>query len=68
MLTLKIIGLVLCTIVACWAIKKIVEGVLNLTSLSHSKKTYNRIKRNGMLYNKKTKKLEADNCSATPFD
>ena len=68
MLTLKIIGLVVCTIVACWANKKIVERVLNLTSLSHSKKTYNRIKRNGMLYNKKTEKLEADNCSSTPFD
>lgn len=68
MLTLEIVGLVLCTIIACWASKKIMESVLNLTSLSHNKKTYNSIKKNGMVYNKSTQKLEADNCSTLPFD
>ena len=68
MFTLKIIGLILCTIVACWSCKKIVESVLNLMALLHNKKTYNNIKRTGMVYNKKTKKLEADNCSKLPFN
>jgi len=68
MLTLKIIGLILCTIVACWVSKKIVESVLNLIALSHNKKTYNNIKRTGMVYNKNTKRLEADNSQSIPFD
>ena len=67
MLTLKIIGLILCTIVACWASKKIVESILNLISLSHNKKMYDNIKRTGMVYNKNTKKLEADNSPTVPF-
>ena len=68
MFTLKIIALILCTIVACWASKKIVESILNLIALLHNKKTYNNIKRTGIVYNKKTKKLEADNCSKLPFN
>ena len=68
MLILKIIGLILCAIVACWASKKIVESVLNLISLSNNKKTYNNIKRTGMVYNKNTKRLEADNSQSIPFD
>ena len=67
MLTLKIIALILCTVIACWASKKIVESVLNLISLSHNKKTYHNIRRIGMVYKKNTKKLEADNNMEIPF-
>lgn len=67
MLTLKIIALILCTVIACWASKKIVESVLNLISLSHNKKTYHNIRRIGMVYKKNTKKLEADNSMEIPF-
>ena len=67
MLTLKIIALILCTVIACWASKKIIESVLNLISLSHNKKTYHNIRRIGMVYKKNTKKLEADNSMEIPF-
>ena len=67
MLTLKIIALILCTVIACWASKKIIESVLNLISLSHNKKTYRNIRRIGMVYKKNTKKLEADNSMEIPF-
>ena len=67
MLTLKIIALILCTVIACWASKKIVESVLNLISLSHNKKTYHNIRRIGMVYKKNTKKQEADNNMEIPF-
>lgn len=68
MLTLEIIGLILCTIIACLAIKKILESLLNLISLSRNKKMYHTVRRTGMVYNKNTKKLEADNSQSVPFD
>ena len=68
MLTLKIIVLVLCTVIACWASKKIVESILNLISLSYNKSMRSNMKRNGMVYNKNTKKLDADNSLTVPFE
>ena len=68
MLALKIIGLIVCLIVACMAIKKIVESVLNLISLSHNKQTHHNVERTGMVYNKNSHKLEADNRKTVPFE
>ena len=68
MLVLKVIGLILCAIIACWAVSKIVEHTINLSSLNGTRKYPPHIKRSGMVYNKKTKKLEADNSPREPFD
>ena len=65
---LEIIGLIFCMIIACIAVKKIVECMVNLILLARNKKTHNNIRRTGMVYNKKTKKLEADNSQSVPFD
>ena len=68
MLYLKIICLIVCLIVACMAFKKIVESVLNLISLSRNKKTHNNVERTGIVYNKNSNKLEADNRKSVPFE
>lgn len=67
MITLKIFGLVLCLIVACLAIKKIVEHILNLMVLLYNKKTHKNMNTTGIVFNKKSKKLEDDNSPNLPF-
>ena len=68
MIVLEVIGLILCTIIACWAVCKIVEHAINLASLNGTQKHPHHLKRVGMVYNKKTKQLEADNSPKVPFD
>ena len=68
MFCILIIVLTLCTVVACWAISKILDAIFNLKALLHNKKHYRNITSTGMVYNKKTKKLEADNSQAQPFE
>lgn len=68
MIALKIIGLILCMIVACYSIVKIVQCMLNLKSLSYAKKhPYNVPRTDGIVFNKKTSKLEEDSSQMLPF-
>ena len=68
MLELKIFGLVVCLIVACWAIRKIVIAIINLMSLLFNDEYHQHTKTGGMVFNKKTQKLEADNSQTVPFE
>ena len=63
------IALVLLTIVAMLCVKKIVECLLNILISSKKENRYNVAKqRNGIVYNKKTQKLEADQSIILPFE
>ena len=63
------IALVLLTIVAMICVKKIVEWLLNILIFSKKENRYNVAKqRNGIVYNKKTQKLEADQSIILPFE
>lgn len=69
MLILQIIGLIFCLVVACYAITKILKCALNLRAIYRDKKEpENTLKKASMVYNKKTKKLEADNHEVLPFE
>ena len=68
MFVLKVIGLILCAIIVCWAVSKMVEHTINLSSLNGTRKYPPHLNRAGRVYNKKTKKLEADNSPWEPFD
>ena len=63
------IALVLLTIVAMLCVKKIVECLLNILIFSKKENRYNVAKqRNGIVYNRKTQKLEADQSIILPFE
>ncbi len=63
------ITLVLLTVVAMLCVKKIVECILNIKVLNKKENHYDVAKqRNGIVYNKKTKKLEADQSIILPFE
>lgn len=63
------IVLVLLTIVAMLCVKKIVECLLNILIFNKKENRYNVAKqRNGIVYNKKTQKLEADQSIILPFE
>ena len=63
------IALVLLTIVAMLCVKKIVECLLNILIFRKKENRYNVAKqRNGIVYNKKTQKLEADQSIILPFE
>ena len=69
MLIFKIVVLVLCAVIACWSVKKIVETAVNLRAIRRGGKyPYDRLQSEGMVYNTKTGKLESDNCQILPFD
>lgn len=69
MLVFKIIVLVLCAVIACYSVKKIVETAVNLRALYRGRKyPYGRIQSAGMVFNTKTGKLEADNREILPFE
>ena len=68
MITLKILGLVVCMLVAFWAIRKIVMATINLLSLFCNDEYYRHVEKGGMVFNKKTQKLEADNSQSVPFE
>ena len=59
---------VLATIVIVWILKKILETYYNIKALRHSTEVTDVTKkRHGIVYNKKDKKLEADQTIITPF-
>ena len=68
MLTLEILVLVVCVVVACWAIRKIVMATINLLSLLFDDEYHLHVEKGGMVFNKNTRKLEADNSQSVPFE
>ncbi len=69
MLTLKIIMLLLCFIIACISLSKIVESALNLRAIHLGKKSpVFGPRTSGMVFNTKTGKLEADSQQILPFE
>lgn len=69
MLIFKIVVLVLCAVIACCSVKKIVETAVNLRAIRRGRKyPYDRLQSAGMVYNTKTGKLESDNRQILPFD
>ena len=69
MLILTVSALIFCYTIVCWATKKIIKAILNLRALYLGKKhPYGQPRSAGMVYNKKTAKLEADNKQVLPFN
>jgi len=67
-LTLKVLAVVLLTIVIMFFIRKLVESVFNLTFMLRKKNSYDvSNQRHGIVLNKETKKLEADQSIILPF-
>lgn len=65
---IRIIGLVVTSIFIMYLIKKLVENIANLSILLRKKNYYDVSKqKHGIVYNKKTKKLEADQSLILPF-
>jgi hypothetical protein len=65
---LKVLAVVLFTIAIMFFIKKLVESVINLSYLSKDKNLYDvSNQKHGVVLNKKTKKLEADQSVILPF-
>ena len=65
---IRIIGIIVASIAAMYFMKKFVESVINL-SVSLKKRNYydKRLQHQGIVFNKRTKKLEADNSLILPF-
>lgn len=64
----KVLAVVLLTIAIMFFIKKLVESVINLSYLSKDKNLYDvSNQKHGVVLNKKTKKLEADQSVILPF-
>lgn len=67
-MVLKIVALVVGTILIMFFLKKIMESICNLSVLLRKKNYYDVTKqRHGIVINKKTKKLEADQSLILPF-
>lgn len=67
-MVLKIIALIVGTLFIMFFLKKIVESICNLSVLLRKKNYYDVTKqRHGIVINKKTKKLEADQSLILPF-
>ena len=65
---LSVIGVILLGGVAMFLVKGLVEAIINLNVIKHEKQMPDLAKqRNGIVYNKKTKKLEADQSLILPF-
>ena len=65
---IRVIGLVVTSIFIMYLIKKLVENIANLSILLRKKNYYDVSKqKHGIVYNKKTKKLEADQSLILPF-
>ena len=65
---LKVLAVVLLTIAIMFFIKKLVESVINLSYLSKDKNLYDvSNQKHGVVLNKKTQKLEADQSVILPF-
>ena len=68
-LILKIIGLFLCGFIVGLSFKFIIEAIFNLIEIRKEKKhSGSRHHSFGIVYNKKTKKLEEDSKQVLPFD
>lgn len=67
----KILAMVILTIIICYLIRKLTESIINLITLWETKKHPGRyperFNRGGIVFNKKTRKLEADNHIMLPF-
>ena len=64
-----IVILIILLVVFLFAVKKLVEGVLNLISIIRTTKDpYSHVKSSNFVVNKKEKRVEADNSIITPFD
>jgi hypothetical protein len=67
----RILAMVILTVIICYLIKKLVESIFNLITLwetrKHPGRYPERFNRGGMVFNKKTRKLEADNHIKQPF-
>lgn len=67
-MVLKIFALIIGTILIIFFLKKIVESICNLSILLRKKNYYDVTKqRHGVVINKKTKKIEADQSLILPF-
>jgi len=65
----KVLAVVLLTIGIMFFIKKLVESVINLIYLSKDKNFYDvSNQKHGVVLNKKTKRLEADQSVILPFN
>lgn len=68
MTALNLLKIILLTIVAIYAIIKIILAILNLRALNQYRKSPDAIhQRQGIVYNKRTKKLEADQSPILPY-
>lgn len=68
MIILKCLMLVAAAILICFFIKKLTESIVNLSVLLKKENYYDgTLRHEGMVFNKKTKKLEADNSLILPF-
>lgn len=65
---MRILGIVVVTFIIMFLIKKLVENIINLSILLRKENYYDTSKqRKGIVLNKKTKRLEADNSLILPF-
>lgn len=65
---LSVIGVILLGGVAMYLIKELVEAIINLKVINREKQMPDLAKqRNGIVYNKKTHKLEADQSMILPY-
>jgi len=67
----RILVMVILTVIICYLIKKLVESIFNLITLWETLRNpgrySNRFNHGGIVFNKKTRKLEADNHIMLPF-
>lgn len=69
MTVLKLIGIITLTVMALYCIKRIIIAILNLHALSQYRRTPDPInQRQGIVYNKRTNKLEADQSPILPYE
>ena len=71
MIILKSFLLVVAAIIICLLIKLLIESLINLKiyfeTIKHPERYPDRIDKGGIVINKKTKKIEADNHIKLPF-
>lgn len=65
---LRILLIIFFAIIFCFFFRKLIESIINLFTLLDKKNYYNiTMQHQGIVLNKKTKKLEADNSLILPF-
>ena len=64
----RIIGILVTSVIIMYLIRKLVESIINLSILLRKENHFDVTKqRKGIVLNKRTKKLEADNSLILPF-